>query len=226
MKPEKISDALGERTVRSAPRSSTPSPTLRLMLSASATKLSAEATARPTLIETMMVREALCRRLRSASVTRFKERPSSSSHYALRLSLRSLKLSSAAAKGGCYGSVGRLSVAAWGLRSDLIVAGTPIFDHDAASASRSDTFVMGYQNESRAARLLNFQQQVHYRGGACRVEIAGQLVSQEQRGLVCYAPGDCDTLTLATRQCGRKVAHAGFQPNTCQQFGGAALLFS
>ena len=66
---------------------------------------------------------------------RFKARPSSISLYLLSLWQfgRRLKLSSAASKGGRYGSVVGLCVGAWGLRSNLIVVDAPIFDRDATS---------------------------------------------------------------------------------------------
>src|ERR1035441_2359229 len=75
---------------------------------------------------------------------------------------------------------------------------------------------MGDQEAGDLSLLADVSQERQDLPAALRVQVARRLVGQQQSGLVDQSAGDCDALTLAHRQPGRRVIEACPETDTLE----------
>ncbi len=115
----------------------------------------------------------------------------------------------------CIVVVSRQSVAssvdghgAFGLLHDAAVT-----KRDRHVGNRGDLGIVGDEDERRASRAVDLQQQVDDVAAGRAVEIAGRFVRQQDRRVVGERAGDRDALLLAARELRRVVMAAAREPD-------------
>ena len=94
------------------------------------------------------------------------------------------------------------------------------FQANQASAAVCQAFVMGDQNQGRAAFLVQFEEQVADPLAGMAVEVAGGLVGKQHRGFGGKGSGDGHALLFATGELARVVGQALPESDPVEQGAG------